>query len=159
MKILIDSREPTPHPWAPFFSADVRLERAGMETGDLCLSALPDGARCERKQISDLYGCLGRERERFQRELARSRFDGPFVVVIEGSIADLLCEARRRGGGMSDNAIIGTLAAWQRRYCPFFFAGSVRVAAEFAERFLRGQISEAVRTSKALAKAEEAVAP
>ena len=155
MRILIDSRESAdPHPWIPFFSEDVRIERGTLETGDFALAALPDAAVIERKAVGDLYACLGRERERFERELARSRYLGRLVVVCEGSFADLAMEAHRRGGLLSDASIIGTVAAWQRRYCPFFFAGSVRVAAEFTERFLRGQIKEAERTAKAIAKAE-----
>lgn len=153
----MDSRESAdPHPWIEHFSADVLITRGTLETGDFALAALPDATVVERKAIGDLLGCLGQGRERFQRELQRGRYVGRLVVVCDGSMADLLCEARRRGGGMSDASIIGTLAAWQRRYCPFFFAGSVRVAAEFTERLLRGQINEAQRTTKALAKAEVA---
>lgn len=155
MQILMDSRESAdPHPWVEHFSADVRITRGALETGDFALAALPDAAVVERKAVGDLLACLGRGRERFERELQRGRHVGRLVVVCDGSMADLLCEARRRGGGMSDASIIGTLAAWQRRYCPFFFAGSVRVAAEFTERLLRGQINEAQRTAKALAKTE-----
>ena len=155
MKILIDTRESAdPHPWVEHFSPDVVITRGALDTGDFALAALPDAAVVERKAVGDLLAYLGRERERFERELQRGRYVGRLVVVVDGSMADLLCEARRRGGGMSDASIIGTLAAWQRRYCPFFFAGSVRVAAEFTERLLRGQISEAQRTAKALAKAE-----
>ena len=150
----VDTREPWPHPYAEHFSEDVRLVRATMETGDLCVSVLPDGVCAERKAVGDLLSCLGQGRDRFQNELKRGRLLGRLVVVCDGSMADLLCEARRRGGGMSDASIIGTLAAWQRRYAPFFFAGSVRVAAEFTERLLRGQIAEAQRTAKAVAKAE-----
>lgn len=158
MRILMDSRESAdPHPWLAHFSGDVRIERGTLETGDFALAALPDAAVIERKATGDLVACLGRERERFERELARGRYVGRLVVVCDGSMADLFCEARRRGGGLSDASILGTLAAWQRRYCPFFFAGSVRVAAEFTERFLRGQIKEAERTAKAIGKAEEAV--
>ena len=153
----MDSRESAdPHPWLPFFSADVTVERGTLETGDFALAALPDAAVIERKATGDLLACLGRERERFERELQRGRYVGQLVVVCEGSFADLANEARRRGGGMSDNSLIGSLAAWQRRGTPFFFAGSVRVAAEFTERFLRGQIREVERTAKAIQKAEAA---
>ena len=155
----MDSRESAdPHPWVAHFSEDVKIERGTLETGDFALAALPDAAVIERKAVGDLLACLGRERDRFERELKRGLYVGRLVVVCDGSMADLLCEARRRGGGMSDNSIIGTLAAFQRRYAPFFFAGSVRVAAEFTERLLRGQINEAVRLSKAINKAE-AVTP
>ncbi len=155
MRILMDSRESAdPHPWAAHFSEDVRIERGTLETGDFALAALPDAAVVERKAVGDLLACLGKERARFERELQRGRYVGRLVVVCDGSMADLLCEARRRGGGMSDASIIGTLAAFQRRYAPFFFAGSVRVAAEFTERLLRGQIKDAERTAKAISKAE-----
>lgn len=158
MTLLIDTREPSPHPWMPYWSADLRLVRGTLDTGDVALAALPDGAVVERKTIPDLLACLGRERERFERELMRGRYAGRLVVVCEGTVADLLSEAHRRGSGISDASVVGTLAAWQRRYCPFFFAGSVAVAAEFTERFLRGQIKDIERPSKALAKIERTTA-
>ena len=154
MTLLIDSREPWPHPWSAFWSADVRVVRGTLETGDLALAALPDGAVIERKTVADLLACLSRERSRFERELQRGRYVGRLMVVCDGSMDELFCEARRRSGGMSDAAIIGTLAAWQRRFCPFFFAGSVRVAAEFCERYLRGQVREIERAARGIAKAE-----
>ena len=159
MRILMDSRESAdPHPWVEHFSQDVTIERGTLETGDFALAALPDAAVVERKTVGDLLACLGRERIRFEKELKRGRYVGRLVVVCDGSMADLLCEARRRGGGMSDASIIGTLAAWQRRYCPFFFAGSVKVAAEFSERLLRGQVREIVQAAKIFDRTENGFA-
>jgi len=44
------------------------------------------------------------------------------------------------------NAILGTLAAWSRRYRhPILFAGNDRLAAEFALRFLCQPFREAQR--------------
>ena len=80
-------------------------------------------------------------RGRFERELARSRYLGRFVVVVEGSLQDVLA-ARRQ---MSEASVIGTVAAWQRRYTGFVFAGSIKVAAEFSFRFLAGQMAEIER--------------
>jgi hypothetical protein len=80
-------------------------------------------------------------RERFERELLRSRYLGRFVVVVEGSLPDVLA-ARRQ---MSEASVIDTLAAWQRRYTGFFFARSIKVAAEFSFRFLAGQVAEIER--------------
>lgn len=158
MTLLCDNREPKEHGWFAHFSADVKIERGTLETGDFALAALPDAAVIERKALGDLLACLGRERERFERELSRSRYVGRLVVVCEGSMADLLILAHQRGGGMSEASIIGTLAAFQRRYCPFFFAGSVRVAAEFTERFLRGQIREIDRAARAVARTDRRAA-
>ena len=156
MRVTVDTREPWPHPWATHFSPDVTLERATLDVGDLVLSALVDGVCVERKATPDLLACIGRERDRFDREIRRGRYVGQLVIVCEGSMADLLCEARRRGGGVSDNAIVGSLAAWQRRGTPVFMAGSITLAAQFCERVLRGQISEAQRTANALKNSEKA---
>jgi DNA excision repair protein ERCC-4 len=147
--ITVDSREPWPHPWSAYFSTAVHLERGTLETGDLALAALPDGAVVERKTVSDLLGCIGRERERFERELKRGRYVGRFVVIVEGTLADVLNEAR----GIHGNAIVGTLAAWTRRYCPFLFAGDTENAARIAEAFLCGQARETERFAQALQNA------
>jgi hypothetical protein len=68
------------------------------------------------------------------------------MVVVEGTLDDALQQAR----GIHENAIIGTLAAWQRRYAPFCFAGGVETAARMAEAFLRGQVREIQRSARAL---------
>jgi ERCC4-type nuclease len=145
---IVDSREPWPHPWAVYFSDAIKLERGALETGDFALAALPDGAVVERKMVTDLLGCIGRERERFERELKRGRYVGRFVVIVEGTLADVLKEAR----GIHESAIIGTLAAWTRRYCPFVFASDVELAARMAEGFLCGQVREIQRAAKAIEK-------
>ncbi len=155
----MDSRESAdPHPWVAHFSEDVRIERGALDVGDFALAALPDAGVIERKSGADLLQCLGRERDRFQRELLRGRYVGRMIVVVECNLSDVLTLAHARGGGMSVNSIIGTLASWQRKYCPFFFAGSPANAAHFAERFLRGQIADAERTAKAIAKEANAAA-
>jgi ERCC4-type nuclease len=139
-----DTREPEPHPWLPFLPEGWSFERARLKTGDLALAVLPQGAVVERKTPSDLVSCMTSSRERFERELARSRYLGRFVVVVEGGLPDVLA-ARR---AMSDASVIGTIAAWQRRYTGFFFAGSIRIAAEFSFRFLAGQVAEIQRVHR-----------
>jgi DNA excision repair protein ERCC-4 len=100
-----------------------------LETGDLALAALPDGAVVERKTVPDLLGCIGKSRERFERELKRSRHVGRLMIVVEGTLANVLAQSC----GIHPSAIIGTLAAWQRRYTPICFAGNVETAAKIAE--------------------------
>jgi DNA excision repair protein ERCC-4 len=103
-------------------------ERASIETGDLVLAGLSERAAVEKKTPSGLITGMSSARDRFERELARSRYLGRFVVVVEGSLQDVLA-ARRQ---MSEPSVIGTLAAWQRRYTDIFVAGSVKLAAESA---------------------------
>ena len=142
--LIVDTREPAPHPWRRWLPAHVTLDRATLDTGDFAVAGLPDAAVVERKTVSDFLGCLTANRERFERELARSRHVGRFVVIVEGTLLD--CILNR--GGLSEASLLGTVAAWSRRFCPILFAGTERHAAELAFRFLAGQITEGQRIVK-----------
>jgi len=85
MRVTIDTREPWPRPWADYLPKGWKIERATLETGDLALTALPDGAVVERKTAGDLIGCMAAGRKRFERELARSRYAGRFAVAVEAA--------------------------------------------------------------------------
>jgi hypothetical protein len=63
-------------------------------SGDVVLSALPEGAVIERKTPSDIANCIGASRERFEKELRRGRYVGRMIVVVEGTLADI-CAASR----------------------------------------------------------------
>ncbi len=155
MTLLIDTREPWPHPWAAHWPVDVRVVRGTMETGDVALAALPEGAVVERKTVSDFLAAMGRERDRFERELARSRYLGGFCVIVEGSLEDVILQAR----GMKQPAIMATIATWMRRYAPILFAGGPHAAADLALRYLAGQVREVKRAARAVAKAEHIINP
>ena len=134
--ITIDSREPNPHPWTRFLPQRWQIERGTLDVGDFVLASHPVGNVVERKTSSDMAACLGSERERFTRELRRGRYAGRMIVVIEGTMADLIAAAR----GIHINAVVGSIACWTMRYCPFVFAGDQRLAAEFSFRFLASQL-------------------
>lgn len=148
MTLTLDTREPWPHPWQPHLPDGWRMERGTLETGDIALAHVPEGAVIERKTAADLAGCLGRERERFERELRRGRYCGRFIVIVEDDLAAVITAAR----GIHRNAIIGTVAAWSLRYCPFIFAGNTATAAAFAFRALAAQVRDAGRTATLPAK-------
>jgi len=116
--------------------------REGLETADVCVAGLPDGVCVERKSPPDLAACLGRERERFERELRRGRHCGRLLVIVEGNFDDVA----RAAQGMHRNSIVGTVAAWSVRYAPFIFAGDVATAAAIAFRALASQVRDAERT-------------
>ena len=141
MIVLCDTREPSPHPWGAMLPEGWVLERSALETGDFALASHPHGVLVERKTPGDLASCIGAGRERFERELRRSRYVGRFVVVIEGSLSDVTVRAR----GIHYHAVLGTLASWTLRYCPFVFAGSQRLAVDFAVRLLISQLPESER--------------
>ena len=161
MKILIDTREPgegTNHPWQPFFPADVTVVRGTLETGDVALAALPDGAVCERKTATDFLAAIGRERKRFDLEVKRARYCGSFTIIVEASLSDVMCANHARGQ-LTEAHILGAVAAWSRRGAPVLFAGSPRSAALLAYRILAGQISDVQRAAKAISKTEASTNP
>jgi DNA excision repair protein ERCC-4 len=141
LSLTVDTREPWPHPWAQWLPSHVHLERATLDTGDFALAGLPDAAVVERKTVSDLLGCMTSSRDRFERELARSRHIGRFIIIVEGSLKDCI----HSRGGLSEASLFGTVAAWTRRYCPILFAGDEVHAAGLCWRFLAGQVNEAHR--------------
>jgi ERCC4-type nuclease len=54
VRVTVDNRDPWPHPWARFLPEGWELVRGSLETGDIVLSALPEGAVIERKTPSDM---------------------------------------------------------------------------------------------------------
>jgi DNA excision repair protein ERCC-4 len=140
--LTCDTREPEVaiHPWARFFPENIKLERGPLTTGDFCLKGMEDFSVIERKTPSDLIGCMTRGRERFERELARSRHLRAFAVVISGGLIECIAQCR----GLRESAFIGSVAAWSRRYgVSFNFCDSERLAAEFSWRYLASQFTEA----------------
>ncbi len=88
MILLIDNREPDPHPGGPHFS--VETARGTLQTGDFSLPCCEEWIAVERKTLDDLIGCLTNSRERFKKELQRAQRIRDFVVIVEGSYADIL---------------------------------------------------------------------
>ena len=116
-RIIVDTREPWPHPWAEYLPEGFQLERGTLETGDIALSALPEGAVVERKTPADLASCIGSGRERFERELRRGRYVGRLIVAIESGLADV-CSCRKAiNRQLSDNPL--PPSPWNRNQSPW----------------------------------------
>lgn len=152
MKIVIDTREQEPFVF--------RHERYAAETepgtltvGDYSLSGLTDRVAVERKSLPDLVLCLGRERERFERELARGAALDAFAVVCEASWLDLSRgEYRSR---LNPHAACQSVLAFAGRYrVPFLFAGSRSAAEYITWGFLRQYLEGARKRWKAIATAQ-----
>jgi ERCC4-type nuclease len=103
--LLCDSREPWPHPWAKWLPSHVELERATLDTGDFALAGLPDAAVVERKTVPDFLACMTSNRERFVRELARSRHVGRFVIIVEGTLGNVLAARGELSEATAEGAV------------------------------------------------------
>ena len=127
MKVLIDTREQLPY---KFFKYSVKTETTGLPVGDYSIAGFTDRIGIERKSIDDLITCLtGKNRDRFERELARAGSFERFVVVIESDIQDV--SAGRYKSDMKPHAALQSITAFYIRYgIPFLFCGN-RDGAEY----------------------------
>ena len=121
MKIIVDTREQLPY---SFTGYDVQVVRAGLPAGDYSLPACESIVAIERKELNDLIGCLmGKERERFSRELARLRPYHVAAVVVEATLEDI--SRGRYVSKMQPQAALQSVIALQVRYgVPFVWAGN-----------------------------------
>lgn len=143
MKIVIDTREQAPFLFSGERYRGTETAFGTLDTGDYSLAGLTDRVAVERKSLPDLVACLGRERERFERELVRAAALESFAVVVEDT-----WEALARGQYRSQ---LNPVAACQsecafmaRLKVSFLFAGS-RPAAEYVCHSLLRQYLEGAR--------------
>jgi DNA excision repair protein ERCC-4 len=111
--ILIDTREQTPLVFSGLTTA-----RATLTTGDYsCVvdgEDLRDGVAIERKSLSDLLGCIGQSRARFERELSRLAQIRFRALVIEASLSEVA--AGTRYSQLTARQVIGSVMAWVFKY-------------------------------------------
>lgn len=154
MKIIVDSREQAPFSFQGRFYDGVEVESGGLPTGDYSLAGLTDKAAVERKELSDLVACLGRERDRFERELQRAAALECFAVVIEAGWHELAGGQYR--SKLKPHAACQSIAAFTARYrIPFLFAGSRKAAEYLTWSVLRQYLEGARKRLTAIVKAHE----
>ncbi len=152
--ILIDTREPDPHPWESHFT--VGTCRATLPTGDLSLAGCGDLICIERKTLDDLISCLCAGRHRFSRELQRAQRIRQFYLICEGSYHDLL--KGQYHSKMHPRAAWESEIALQSRYgIPFLFAGNEEMAARLGESILLRWFKEHINAIEAATKGARAV--
>lgn len=152
--ITVDRREQKPFTFegASIYEGTV-TEPASLNVGDYSLRDMGDLVAVERKSLPDLVGCLAADRERFERELLRSRALESFCVVVEAPWESLAKGQYR--SNLNPLAATQSIAAFMSRLkIPFWFAGS-RAAAEFCtwsflRQFTQGRLQELKTVERAL---------
>ena len=113
LSVLIDTREQMPLTFRGFAT-----QRATLGTGDYSCIAdgidLSDVVAIERKSVSDLLGCVGHSRQRFERELARLAAFRFRALVIEGSLSQVA--AGTRYSQLTERQVLGSVLAWTFKY-------------------------------------------
>ena len=145
MRILVDTREQNPFTFAGYEAATAP---ATLPVGDYSLPGFTDRAAIERKSLNDLIGCLmGKDRQRFERELRKGRAYDLLCVVVEASLSDVSQGSYR--SEMKPHAALQSIITFQVRYrTPFVWAGN-RAGAEYVtfsmlQKYLR-EIEERFR--------------
>lgn len=130
MLVVIDTRE------QDRFEMPCAWVRDTLETGDYSLRGHEFDVAVERKRPSELYTNCGRKRVQFEKEYRRLSTFRRAVVVIEGSMSDLLRQPKH--SKVSPKTVIHTLISWWMQYgIPFVVAGNRENAQAFAFHFLR----------------------
>lgn len=155
MKIIIDQREKMPFQFLGHHYEDVLIQSGNLTTGDYSLAGLTDRVAIERKELPDLVQCLGRERERFERELHRASGLELFCVVIESDWQELAQGNYR--SQLKPHAACQSIAAFMSRYrVSFLFAGSRKGAEYMTWSLLRHYLENARKRLKEIVKAHDA---
>ena len=134
IKIVIDNREK--RPWV--FS--VPTISGTLSTGDYSVKGLEDYISIEKKDLGDLCNCLGKDRDRFLKEMERARALEFFAIIIEADLKTIM-NGRFRSL-ISVRSLIGSLMTFCFRFNAHVFfagdrAGGERICEELLVKFVR----------------------
>ena len=124
-----DTREQCPWDLAP-----LQTEISALSTGDYSVKGLTDVIAIERKSLVDLLGCLGVERERFQREMQRLLAYPTRAVICECTWQEL--NAGEWKSRITPAAAVGSVLGWMSAGVPFVFCSNHEEAGRVASRML-----------------------
>lgn len=126
---IVDTREQTPLDLSP-----LRSQQGTLDTGDYTLAGCENVVRVERKSLDDLLACVGRERDRFDREVQRLLAYPIRVLVIESTWAEL--ELGQSRSKVTPPQAIGSLLGWQAAGLSIHMCGDHARAGKHVGRLL-----------------------
>jgi ERCC4-type nuclease len=131
---IIDTREQRPVELEMKPGTILKSETGTLYSGDYSVKGLEKIISIERKSLDDLMGCIGRDRERFEREILRLR-----GCEVRGIVVESTWEQIESGGYRSrvkPSAAIGSLMGWMASGIPITMAGNHKRAGIFIARML-----------------------
>lgn len=137
--ILCDTREQRPLK----FHSSFKVERIGLKTGDYSCKHLESVVTVERKSLNDLIGCIGRDRERFEKNIERLLLFPVRAIIVEANWVEI--EQQRYRGSLSPNSAIGSILSWIVRGIPICMAGDPTRTASFTQKIILQAAKNAVR--------------
>lgn len=126
---VVDTREQLPLDLAP-----LQVVSGTLATGDYSVLGLEHVVSIERKSLPDLLGCVGRDRERFDREAQRLLAYPVRCLVIETTWLDL--ERGDWRSKVTPAAALGSVLGWIAMGLPVVMAGDHERAGRYVSRLL-----------------------
>ena len=126
---IVDTREQLPLSLDP-----LRTEAGTLATGDYSLKGLEHHVCIERKSLDDLLGCVGRDRERFERELQRMLAYPVRCLLVEATWAEI--ELGQWRSKVTSSQAMGSLIGWAAMGIQVCMIGDHERAGQFASRLL-----------------------
>lgn len=142
---IVDTREQHPLDLTPLQTVPGTLT-----TGDYSVQGLELIVAIERKSLSDLIGCVGVDRERFDREAQRLLAYPCRVLLVEATWKDI--EAGDWRSKVTPASALGSLLGWIASGLPVLMAGSHERAGKYASRILYTAARRRWREARALVK-------
>ncbi len=140
---IVDSREQLPLDLSP-----LKVEAGSLATGDYSVKGLEHVVAIERKSAEDMLACVGRERERFEREIQRLLAYPVRAIVVEADWQ--FFEAGDWRGNVTPAAAIGSLIGWITTGVPIVMADTHERAGKFVSRMLFTAAKRRYRESRNL---------
>jgi len=113
--IVIDNREQKPYTFQNIKPEPPQTVTQTLKTGDYSIQGMEGLVTCERKEISDLFSSVGKNRARFEREMQRMSEMQHAALIIETSLASMFTNPPRHTK-MNPKSVFRTLIAWSQRY-------------------------------------------
>lgn len=126
---IVDTREQRPLDLTP-----LRSLAGTLDTGDYSIAGCEHVVRIERKSLDDLLGCVGRDRERFDREVVRLLAYPVRVLLVESTWGQI--ELGQWRSKLKPEAVIGSLLGWQAMGLSIHLVGDHERAGKHAARLL-----------------------
>ncbi|MCY2991306.1 MAG: hypothetical protein NTY19_26045 [Planctomycetota bacterium] len=140
---IIDTREQCPLDLSP-----LQTITAALNTGDYSIVGLETVVSIERKSLTDLLGCIGQERERFDREVMRLLAYPVRALIIESTWQEI--EAGDWRSKITSAAALGSLLGWIAAGLPVVMAGDHERAGRYVSRLLFTAARRRYREARAL---------
>lgn len=140
---VVDSREQ-----CPLDLTSLRTVTGTLVTGDYSIQGLEHVVVVERKSLGDLLACVGRERERFDREIMRLLAYPVRAVVVEASWEDL--EHGEWRGELRPDQVVGSVLGWNAAGVPVLPVGDRNRANRYITRILVTAARRRWREARAL---------